>query len=434
MALTAAQQEFLTRVGPGTPMGNYFRRYWIPILLAEELAKPDGSQVPVTILGEDLIAFRDSNGDLGLLERYCAHRRASLFFARNEEGGLRCAYHGWKFDKSGSCVDMPSEPEDSRFASKVRIQSYPCVEHGGLIMAYMGPPELKPPLPAYEWLTVPETHRYADKRIQQCNYLQVLEGALDSSHVTFLHRYELDHDETSKGTVGTRMLRDYSHPRFDVRPAPWGLAYAAIRDVAPDTEYWRMTPYIAPWYTIVPPFDDRPQAVHSFVPIDDEHTWCISWYYCPSRPINEQEQAFYKGGGGIHSKNIPGSYNPVANESNNYLIDRQAQKERRSFSGVPGIVEADMALQESMGRVTDRTRERLGKSDTAIIQARQLLMHCAENQDSDSELPGLQPEQQLARSAALIISAADRDNINLLDVMAVRPGQPFVFATENTEF
>ena len=185
--LNDTDNEFLTRIGPGTPMGEYLRRFWMPFLLPEELPAPDCPPVRTTLLGEALVAYKDTNGDIGLIDNYCPHRRASLFFGRNEECGLRCVYHGWKFDKDGNCVDMPSEPAESNFKDKVKVKAYPAREWGGLIWAYMGPRENIPELPNIDWATLPDSHRVISKRIQESNWVQSVEGGIDSSHISFLH-------------------------------------------------------------------------------------------------------------------------------------------------------------------------------------------------------------------------------------------------------
>ena len=430
MALTHDEQELLVRVGPGTPAGELFRRYWVPVFLARELQERDGEPIAVRILGEDLIGFRDSNGRIGLVEQACPHRGASLFFGRNEECGLRCAYHGWKFDVAGRCIDMPSEPEESSFADRVHMTAYPCIERGDLILAYLGSPSLQPPPPELEWLTVPEAQRHGDKRIQESNYLQALEGALDSSHVAFLHKYDLDRDRTTNGSVGTDLMRDNSRPRFEVIESPWGLSVGAWRATWTGEFYWRVTPFIMPWYTIIPPYADRPQGVHAFVPIDDENTWCISWYFSPTTPISPEDKAFYTSGGGIHSRNIPGTFLPMANKRNAYLIDRTAQRERRSFSGVKGIAEPDSAIQESMGPIQDRTREHLGTSDTAIIQTRKLLMRSARAlRDTGTAPPALDPTHQLVRAASFMLPPHEPFEPHAYNAMRVRPGTPYVFAS-----
>src|SRR5712691_9920715 len=202
MALSAQENEDLTRTGPGTLMGDLMRRYWVPALLADEIAEPDGPPVRLQLLGEKLIAFRDSNGSIGIIDEFCAHRGVSLFFGRNEECGLRCPYHGWKYDIMGHCLEVPSEPEDSNFRKKVKLKSYPCVEQGGVIWTYMGPPELKPDLPALEWATVASPHRFVSKWLEECNHLQAMEGGIDSCHVSFLHRYDVGSDPLFKGSKG----------------------------------------------------------------------------------------------------------------------------------------------------------------------------------------------------------------------------------------
>ena len=184
--LSREENELVTRVGEGTPMGNTLRRYWIPALLSREIAEPDGPPTRVRLLGEDLVAFRDSEGRIGLLDELCPHRRASLFFGRNEDCGLRCVYHGWKFDVSGACIDMMNEPEENDFRHKVRLTAYPTAELGGIIWAYLGPVEHMPPLPKFAWTQAPESHRHVTKVIQECNWLQGLEGGIDTSHAPIM--------------------------------------------------------------------------------------------------------------------------------------------------------------------------------------------------------------------------------------------------------
>src|SRR5690242_10840895 len=183
--ITEEMNVFLTRTGPGTPMGELFRRYWIPALLDRELPEPDCPPVRVKLLSENLIAFRDTQGRLGLIDEFCAHRGVSLWFGRNEECGLRCPYHGWKYDVTGQCVDLPSEGENGPMRSRIKLESNPCSEQGETIWTYVGPPELQPAPPAFEWARVAPERRFISKRLQECNYLQPLEGGIDSSHVSF---------------------------------------------------------------------------------------------------------------------------------------------------------------------------------------------------------------------------------------------------------
>src|SRR5437764_5112274 len=239
--LTAANNDMLTRVGPGTPMGNLVREYWIPACLSSEL-KADGEPMRLMLLGEQLIAFRDTDGRIGIMEHRCPHRCASLFFGRNEEGGLRCVYHGWKFDVTGACVDMPNEPAACHFKHKIRQTTYPTREAGGVIWAYMGPQAMMPELPQLEWTLVPQNQVYVHKRFQHCNYLQNVEGEVDSSPVSFLHR-EFQPEKFDAAIAGQVLLaraKDAA-PKFLVEETEYGLAIGARRNWNPDHYYWRLT-------------------------------------------------------------------------------------------------------------------------------------------------------------------------------------------------
>src|SRR5437016_12075742 len=245
------ENETLTRTGPGTSMGDLFRRYWLPALLAEELPEPDCAPVRVKILGERLIAFRDTQKRLGLIDEFCAHRGVSLWFGRNEEGGLRCSYHGWKYDITGQCVEIPSEPDNPRLCQRIKLKSYPLVERGGVLWTYMGPAEQRPPLPEHEWAMVPASHRFISKRWQECNYLQAMEGGIDSSHVSFLHRGDLNSDPLHRNTTGAKFTRSNTNTVFDILESPGGLLIGARRDADPGYHYWRITQWLMPWYTLI---------------------------------------------------------------------------------------------------------------------------------------------------------------------------------------
>ena len=401
--LRAEQNELLTRTGPGSVMGDLIRRYWIPALLTEELPEPDCAPVRVKLLSERLIAFRDSGGKLGLIDEFCAHRGVSLWFGRNEECGLRCAYHGWKYDVSGQCVDIPSEPEESGFRQKIRLRSYPLAERGGVLWAYMGPLESKPPLPEYEFATVPQEQTFISKRFQECNYLQAMEGGIDSSHVSFLHRGALNKDPLFKGAKGNQYNLDDFQPKFEVVESAGGLLIGARRKAEDGNFYWRITQWLMPFFTAIPPRGDHPMHGHFWVPIDDETCWAWSYDYHPVRALSASELQAMKDGHGVHVKYIPGTYRPLQNKDNDYLIDRQAQKEGRSFSGVDGFSMQDASVQESMGPIQDRTRENLVTTDNGIIMARHLLMRAAKALQKGIEPPGRDPVTQRVRSASLVL-------------------------------
>jgi phenylpropionate dioxygenase-like ring-hydroxylating dioxygenase large terminal subunit len=402
--LKKQDNDLLTQTGPATPMGELFRRFWLPALLSEEVAEAGGAPVRLQLLSERMLAFRDSNGKLGLIDEFCAHRGVSLWFGRNEEGGIRCPYHGWKYDVEGQCIDVPSEPAESGYCSKIKLKSYPLVEQGGVVWVYMGPPEQQPPLPAYEFSTVPASQSFMTKRLQECNWLQALEGGVDSSHVSFLHRGALNSDPLFKGARGNHYnLNDFS-PVFEVVEATGGLYIGARRNAEDDQYYWRITPWVMPCFTMVPPRGDHPVHGHFWVPIDDENCWAWSFDYHPTRDLTPAEVDAMKAGSGIHVRYIPGTYRPLQNKENDYLIDRAAQKAGTSYSGVEGIGMQDASLQESMGPVQDRTRENLVSTDNGIIMVRHRLMKAARAlAEKGVQPPGRDPQSQQVRSVAIVL-------------------------------
>jgi phthalate 4,5-dioxygenase oxygenase subunit len=380
--LKPEDNEKITRVGPGTPMGNLFRRYWLPALLSSELPERDGAPVRVRILGEDLIAFRATDGKVGLVDAYCPHRRAPMFFGRNEECGLRCVYHGWKFDAEGTCVDMPSEPPDSLFKTKVKILAYPTWEGGDIVWAYMGPRDLMPTHPGYELVRVPSTHRFVSKTYEHANFLQGLEGGLDTAHSSFAHNERIGDADWIRNRDGA--------PRLDVEKTEYGYYYTSTRNMGNGENYLRVYHYVMPAIQIrgnVTAWQKNAEHAHVprihghfWVPIDDEHTnvYNFQYGYDPNVPIDrklaEEDEAFFGRG---KDDLIPGTFRLKRNLSNDFMIDRQLQK-TKTFTGIKGINTQDFALQEGMGPIVDRSREHLGTSDRAIIATRQLLLEAAD--------------------------------------------------------
>ena len=406
--LTREINELLTRTGPGTPMGELFRRYWIPALLTEELPEPDCPPVRVKLLSERLIAFRDSAGEYGLIDEFCAHRGVSLWFGKNEEGGLRCSYHGWKYDVNGQCLEVPSAPDDSLFCTKVKLTSYPLVRIGNVLWTYMGDPEHQPALPEFEWIHLPEEHRYTSKRWQESNWLQALEGGVDSSHVAWLHSGGLKDDPLFQGAKGNEYTLDDRRPSFEVAEADGGLFIGARRNADSEHYYWRITPWVMPSFTMVPPRGDHPVHGHFWVPIDDENVWVLTFDYHPTRPLSDDELNAMKEGHGVHNKYVPGTYRPLQNKDNDYQMDRDAQSRGESFSGVWGIAMQDASLQESMGPIVDRTKELLVSTDIGIIKARRKLRKAAEAlRDSGVNPPGVNPAHHRVRSAAVVLSTEE---------------------------
>jgi phthalate 4,5-dioxygenase len=389
--LSAKDNERLTRVGPDTPMGKLFRRYWIPAALSEEFPEPDGAPVRLRLLGEDLVAFRDTNGDVGLVGAYCPHRRAPMFFGRNEECGLRCVYHGWKFDKSGACVDMPSEPADSLFKTKVTIEAYPTWEGGGMVWTYMGPPELQPPPPDHELVRAPANHRHVSKAFEDCNFLQALEGGIDPTHATILHNVE----------IGDRsFLNKYDElvASLDIETTDFGFTYAGIRAHS-DFDWIRVYHWIMPSFHMRGSVDglfQKPGQIptmngHIWVPIDDYKSWVFSFTYSadPDRPISQEHVQHHETRLGRGDNMGPG-YVPIRNASNDYLIDRQLQK-TVSMTGIAGVNTQDYALQEGMGPILDRTKEHVGTTDRAIILLRKILLESLTQMENGEELRAVDP-------------------------------------------
>ena len=413
--LSREDNELLTRTNQRTPMGALMRRYWIPALLSWELPHADSDPLRVRLLGEDMVAFRDTNGHVGMIQNNCPHRGASLFFGRNEEAGIRCVYHGWKFDITGDCVDMPNlrsatlreagEPAESDFKQKVKATAYPCEERGGLIWVYMGPPESKPELPDLEWALVPDSHRYLSKRIQETNYAQAMEGGIDSSHVSFLHKDT--RGSRRPDSTATKYLAADGAPKFEVVDTPYGFVIGARRQAEEDSYYWRITQWLFPFFTMIPPSGGGPISGHAWVPIDDEHCFTYSMTWHPQRPLTQDERDRVVSGQGVHALKIPGTFRPIRNVTNDYMVDRDLQRSGKSFTGITGISEQDTAVQESMGAIYDRTRERLGASDAAIIQMRRRLMRAAQELEHGIEPPALDPTVFQVRSVSLLLPRSE---------------------------
>ncbi|HEY7241256.1 MAG TPA: Rieske 2Fe-2S domain-containing protein [Burkholderiales bacterium] len=381
--LSTADNELLTRTGPGTPMGEYLRRYWLPVALSRELPEPDGTPLRVEILGEKLLAFRDTQGRVGLIEPACAHRCADLFYGRNEEGGLRCIYHGWKYDVEGRCIEMPNVPAGAAYHGKISIKAYPTREASELVWAYLGPRERMPrALPRLDFAELPPEHRYVSKRLQQCNWAQSVEGALDTAHFSFLHMpapavSNYANPATAADESRLRWLRDDPMPRFTVLEHEVGFAVGGARRADGDRSYWRATQFMLPTHAVAPSaMPGEFLQGYTWVPIHDEACWIYTYAWHPDRLLSEEERArFEKGGYGQFAELGPG-YVPLRNRSNDYLLDREEQK-HRSFTGVRGIAEQDALAQDSQGLIADRTREHLTPTDVAVVRFRRMMLEAA---------------------------------------------------------
>ena len=400
--LTREDNELLTNVEKGSPMGEVFRRFWIPALLAEELAGPDCAPVEITLLGEHLVAFRDTDGKVGLMDKYCPHRGAPLFYGRNEECGLRCVYHGWKFDVDGNCTDIPNAPEGDSFKDKIHITAYPCVEAGSLIWTYMGPAESKPPFPEFEWCKTPDDQRYVSKFLMECNYLQAMEGDYDPGHGPFLHTV-LDGGmiQGPQFDVQGQISVGGLPPRTRVTPAdePFPKAVGSRRQTESDKDSWgtvedsdsgllfvskferedgTKVASVSPWMLPIFPTAGTTAGPNTYstnirVPIDNHRLmfYRMRWSY---DPIPKAEIETYKTDGWYFPELIPGTFQPVKNIHNHYQIDRNMQK-YFNYSGLSCFPLQDISMMEDQwGSLADRTQEHLTSSDFMIIAVRRRLL------------------------------------------------------------
>ncbi len=416
--LTAEENETLTRVGPGTPMGELFRRFWLPALLSEEVPEPDCPPVRTRTLCEDLVAYRDTSGKVGILTSFCPHRRAPMFFGRNEENGLRCVYHGWKFDTTGACVDMPSEPPESNFKDKVTIKAYPTYESGGVIWIYMGAkenmPERPPELP---FTLIPAEERNNMKFLVEASYLQNLEGELDTAHVSYLHSIQED-DGSLANLVRKDGYENDRHPRLTVIDTDYGFVYGGRRAKPNGEYYWRVTQYLLPIYGLIPVAGGYTGGATIWMPIDDHHCWrYLVGARRPSaagtiggtdtaampRRFLPIERGTYKFDDGA----VIDTYLPENRKSNLYGMDRARQR-TQTFTGIPGIPTQDQAMNEGMGYICDRTQEHLGTTDVAIIaMRRRLLKMVAELQQGVEPYAASHPELYRVKPLDIDSPAAD---------------------------
>ena len=378
--LSATDNAYLNSSEPDTPMGNYLRCHWHPVALSEEVAKPDCAPIRLKVMGEDLLLFRDSKGKTGLIEPFCAHRGADLFFGRNEECGIRCIYHGWKYDIHGNCIDMPNVPKDAAYHGKIKIKAYPTQEFADMVWAYMGPSDIQPfEVPQLEAGLVPPSHRYVTKRLVECNWTHSMEGALDTAHFSFLHMpapafRKDDSSNIAADESRIRWLRNDPAPRFKIIDHEVGFLIGGARNADPGDHYWRLTQYMLPTHSITPSaMPNETYYGYSWVPIDDHSCWMYVYAWHPDQAISDEERKKYiKGGYGQFAELGPG-YVPLRNRSNSYLMSREEQK-TISFTGIRGIAEQDQMAQESQGYMIDRTKENLSPTDVGIIRFRKLLL------------------------------------------------------------
>jgi phenylpropionate dioxygenase-like ring-hydroxylating dioxygenase large terminal subunit len=409
--LSKQDNEYLCRIGPGTPMGDLMRQYWIPAIRSDELPSPDGDPLRVKLLGENLIGFRTTTGGIGLIQNNCPHRGASLFFGRNEEAGLRCVYHGWKFYVDGTCVDMPNEPSESDFKQRVKAVAYPCVERNGVVWAYMGPRQVPPALPDFEANMLGEGSYSISIIHRPCNWMQGWEGEMDTAHQAFLHSGAVRVEKTRPGTFEHYIAKTPA-PRLSVVDSEFGTSYGGSRPAEEDTTYWRIAHMMFPFYAMIPTGAMGHEVrFAAYVPMDDEHT--LHWEIGAEVPEDERPVGATRARRGARPAELYrpnttawyGRFNMMQDASNDYLIDREAQRTWKSYTGIDGVRQQDMAVTESMGPIMDRSKEHLGTTDALIIRTRRKLIAAARAlHERGVTPPGVDaPEVYRERSGGVIL-------------------------------
>ena len=379
--LSAADNELLTRTDADRPMGQYFRHFWQPVALSAQLPEPDCTPLRVQVLGEKLLAFRDTQGRVGLVDPVCPHRGADLYYGRNEDCGLRCVFHGWKFGADGKAMDLPNVAPDSNYHRDMTIKAYPTREYGGIVWGYLGPDawgDKVPEVPRLEFGDLPETHRFVTKKRQECNWAQAIEGALDTSHFSFLHMPapSVPSNENPDAPADEQRLawiRRDPMPRFSIQAHDVGFVVGGARQAGGKDIYWRMAQFALPSHSTTPStLPGENYFGYTFVPITDTACWIYTYVWNPDRPLTDHERGQLQGGHGVVAEVGP-DYQPLRNKTNEYLLNRMDQK-TKTFTGVQGVAEQDAMIQESQGAIADRTREHLTATDAAIVRFRRTML------------------------------------------------------------
>lgn len=407
--MQAEQNELITRVGPGTPAGAVLRHYWQPVALVDEFdpqLDPAMDRRPlkaVRVLGEDYILFKDQQGRWGLLDRDCPHRGADLAFARHEGDGVRCPFHGWKFDATGRCLETPAEPVGSRLCERVKQGSYPVIERSGVLFAWLGAEGKAPPFPAFDCFAAPASHVFAFKGLWHCNWLQAFEVGIDPAHTSFLHRFLNDAPLESIGnnpagkqfrsaSVGefageqwpmTRVMREFHKPDITFESRPWGLQLTTLRPMTPELTHVRVTHGIFP-HTFVIPLSATLTITQMHVPVDDTHTYWYSFFTSFAEPVDKTAMR----GQRARFISLP-DYVPKAGRHNHWGFDAAEQRSTTFLGmGEDDINVHDQWAVESMGPIQDRTREHLGTTDKVIMANRRMLLAAIEAVQSGQTPPG----------------------------------------------
>jgi phenylpropionate dioxygenase-like ring-hydroxylating dioxygenase large terminal subunit len=406
--ITAAENELLTRVGRDTPMGKFMRQFWIPACLSSELVV-DGQQIRLMLLGEKLIAFRDTGGRVGIFDHRCPHRCASLFLGRNEDHGLRCAYHGWKFDVDGNCLDQPNLPDKNRYPAGVKARAYQTIEQGGLVFVYMGERKAAPPLPEIDAILpeVPDDRNIALTH-RECNWLQAVEGDVDTSHLGFLHAGHIDASRMDPNDPATYSVKNKS-PRINVTETEFGTMYSAQRAAMEGHDHHRFASFIYPFWVVYPSDKmERNLSANAWVPINDEHTMIFNIDL--QRASGKFKSLRYADGTVIPGMARPlqylprtndwmGRWRPVPNLSNDHQADWEMKRRGDSYTGIVGIPLQDQAIQETMDPIVDRTMEHLASSDRMVMLTRRVLLRAVKDYQETGKLPVVLDKAELCRQA-----------------------------------
>jgi phthalate 4,5-dioxygenase len=407
--MKAEQNELVTRIGPGTPCGAVLRSYWQPVALVDEFdarLDPRVANRPVKalrVMGQDLVLFREASGRWGLLDRDCPHRGADLSFGRHEGDGLRCPFHGWKFDATGRCLETPAEPAGSKLCERVQQRSYPVVEKSGILFAWLGEQGKAPPFPAFDCFAAPATHTFAFKGLWNCNWLQAFEVGIDPAHPSFLHRFLDDAplDAIGENAAGkqfrsasagefagekwpmSRIMREFHQPEIAAEARPWGLQLTTLRPMTDELTHVRVTQAIFP-HTFVIPLSETLTITQMHVPVDDEHTYWYSIFTSFGGPVDKEAMRNQR----LQFISLP-DYLPKSGRHNRWGFNPDEQRSQTYLGmGEEDINVHDQWAVESMGPIQDRTREHLGTSDKVIMANRRMLLKAIEAVQAGGTAPG----------------------------------------------
>jgi phthalate 4,5-dioxygenase oxygenase subunit len=408
--MKSEQNELITRIGPGTPCGAVLRSYWQPVALVDEFDPRLDSRMAqravkaLRVMGQDLVLFKDGTGRWGLLDRDCAHRGADLSFGRHEGDGLRCPFHGWKFDATGRCLETPAEPAGSKLCERVTQRSYPVVEESGILFGWFGEEGKAPPFPEFDCFAAPATHTFAFKGLWHCNWLQAFEVGIDPAHPSFLHRFLND---AALETIGdnaagkqfrsasagefagekwpmTRIMREFHRPEISFENKPWGMQLTALRPMTDELTHVRITNAIFP-HTFVIPLSETLTITQMHLPVDDEHTYWYSIFTSFAGPVDKEAMRNQR----LQFISLP-DYIPKSGRHNNWGFNPEEQRSQTYLGmGEEDINVHDQWAVESMGRIQDRTREHLGTSDKVIMANRRTLLKAIETVQAGGTAPGV---------------------------------------------